>query len=328
MIEPEPYPSTRLRAPTIRSRIMLQVASHLVGQSDWAEKQVMVQLRGQGDEEFTYRLLGGDSPKSVADVAAGRIDVAIVNPAAAASAGLRHAGLRPDALASIATIPSYDQLGLAVTTATGITRIEELPVVRPKLRLTLRGQRDHSVQGFVVDALAAVGVSLVDVEEWGGSVSYDRDMPHLATRMALITAGEVDAVFDEGVYNWGELVMKHGMRFLSFGDKTLARLEAQGYRRGELTPHRFPSLTEPVSTLDFSGFMIYTRRDAPDQLVQGVCDALLANRDSIAWQGGNSLPLERMVIDAVDAPLAVALHPAAQRFWVSHGLIGTGAPGA
>jgi hypothetical protein len=320
MIEPEPYPSTRLRAPTIRSRIMLQVASHLVGQSDWAEKQVMVQLRGQGDEEFTYRLLGGDSPKSVADVAAGRIDVAIVNPAAAASAGLRHAGLRPDALASIATIPSYDQLGLAVTTATGITRIEELPVVRPKLRLTLRGQRDHSVQGFVVDALAAVGVSLVDVEEWGGSVSYDRDMPHLATRMALITAGKVDAVFDEGVYNWGELVMKHGMCFLGFGDETIARLEAQGYRRGELTPHRFPSLTEPVSTLDFSGFMIYTRRDAPDQLVESVCDALLANRDSIAWQGGNSLPLERMVIDTVDAPLAVPLHPAAERFWISHGL--------
>ena len=304
---------------------MLQIASHLVGLPDWTEKQVMVQLRGQGDEEFVYRLLGGDSPKSIVEVAAGRIDVAIVNPATAASAGLRHAGLRPGALASIATIPSYDQLGLAVTTASGITRIEELAAARPKLRLTLRAQRDHGVHGFIVDALAAVGISLADLVEWGGSVSYDPGLPHLPARAALISAGEVDAVFDEGVYNWGELVMAHGMRFLGFGDETLDRLEAQGYRRGVLTPQRFPSLTEPLATLDFSGFMIYTRLDAPDQLVEGVCAALLAERDSIAWQGGSSLPLEGMVIDSVDAPLAVPLHPAAERFWASHGLRGPGA---
>jgi hypothetical protein len=324
VIEPEPYPSTRLRAPTIRSRIMLQVASHLVGLPDWPEKQIMVQLRAQGDEEYAYRLLGGDSPKSILEVAAGRIDVAIVNPATAASVGLRHAGLVPDALASIATIPSYDQLGLAVATSSGISRIEELAVARPKLRLTLRDQRDHGVQGFVVDALGAVGVSLADLVEWGGTVRYDPGLPHLPARTALITSGEVDAVFDEGVYNWGELVMAHGMRFLSFGDDTLDRLEAQGYRRGLLTPQRFPSLTEPLATLDFSGFMIYTRLGAPDQLVEGICAALLAERESIAWQGGDSLPIERMVMDAVDAPLAVPLHPAAERFWISHGLRGPG----
>lgn len=299
---------------------MLRVASHLVGLPDWAEKQVMVQLRGQGDEEFAYRLLGGDSPKSIVDVAAGRIDVAIVNPATAVSAGLLRAGLAPGALASIATIPSYDQLGLAVTRASGVLQIEELAVARPRLRLTLRAQRDHGVQDFVVDALAAVGVSLADLVEWGGSVTYSPGLPHLTARAKLIAAGEVDAVFDEGVYNWGGLVMAHGMRFLSFGDETLDRLEAQGYRRGVLTPQRFPSLTDPLATLDFSGFMIYTRLGAPDQLVEGVCAALLAERDSIAWQGGDSLPLERMVIDSLDAPLAVPLHPAAERFWVSHGL--------
>ena len=320
MIEPEPYPSTRLRAPTIRSRIMLQLASHLVGQADWNEKQVLVQLRAQGDENFAYRLLGGDSPKSIVDVAAGLLDVALVNPATAASTGLRHAGLAAGSLASIATIPSYDQLGLAVSTDAGITRLEELATARPRLRLTLRAQRDHGVQSFVVDALAAVGVTLADLVDWGGSVSYDPGLPHLPSRSALIAGGEVDAVFDEGVYNWGGLVLTHGMRFLSFGDETLTRLESQGYRRGALTPHRFPLLAEPVPTLDFSGFMIYTRTDAPDQLVEGICAALLAERGRIAWQGGDSLPLERMVVDAIDAPLAVPLHPTAERFWVSHGL--------
>ena len=66
--------------------------------------------------------------------------------------------------------------------------------------------------------------------------------------------------------------------------------------------------------------MIYTRADAPDRLVEGICAALLAERGRIAWQGGDSLPLERMVVDAIDAPFAVPLHPAAERFWVSHGL--------
>ena len=191
---------------------MLQLASHLVGQADWNEKQVLVQLRAQGDENFAYRLLGGDSPKSIVDVAAGLLDVALVNPATAASAGLRRAGLAAGSLASIATIPSYDQLGLAVSTDAGITRLEELATARPRLRLTLRAQRDHGVQGFVVDALAAVGVTLADLVDWGGSVSYDPGLPHLPARSALIAAGEVDAVFDEGVYNWGGLVLADGMR--------------------------------------------------------------------------------------------------------------------
>ena len=320
MIEPEPYPSTRLRAPTIRSRIMLQVASHLVGRPDWNEKQVLVSLRAQGDEDFAYRLLGGDSPKSIVDVASGRIDIALVNPATAASAGLRHAGLPADALASIATIPSYDQLALAVAVDSGVSRLEDLPVVRPALRLTLRDQLDHGVQGFIVDALAAVGVTLADLIDWGGTVRYDPGLPHLPARSELITTGAVDAVFDEGVYNWGELALGHGMRFLGFGDATLAALEQKGYRRAVLTPERFPSLTAQVPTLDFSGFMIYTRAGAPDALVEGVCAALLAERENIAWQGGPSLPLEQMVVDAIDAPLALPLHPAAARFWSAHGI--------
>ncbi|HEY4153237.1 MAG TPA: hypothetical protein VGM38_07935 [Pseudolysinimonas sp.] len=300
---------------------MLQLASHLVGLADWPEKQVLVQLRSQGDEDFAFRLLGGDSPKSITDVAAGRLDVALINPATATGPELRRAGLSTGALAAIATVPSYDQLGLAVGAAHGITRIEELPAVRPALRVTLRAQRDHAVQSFIVDALAAVGVGLDDIVEWGGSVRYDPGLPHLAERAALITRGEIDAVFDEGVYNWGELAMQHGMRFLEFGDATLERLEAMGYRRGVLTPERFPSLPAPVPTVDFSGFMIYTRADAPDRLVEAICSGLLAERAAIAWQGGDGLPLERMVADTIDAPLAVPLHSAAARFWASAGLL-------
>jgi hypothetical protein len=298
---------------------MLQLTSSLVGQDDWPEKQVHVQLREQGATEFAFSMLGGDSPVSVPEVAAGRLDLALVNPATAANAALRRAGLPMDALASIATIPSYDQLGLAVATSVGITRLEELPTARPALRLTLRAQRDHGVQGFVVDALGAVGVTLSDITDWGGTIRYDPGLPHLPERAALITSGAVDAVFDEGVYNWGELAMANGLTFLSFEEHTLARLEGLGYRRGLLTPTRFPSLTRSIPTLDFSGFLLYTRSNAPDRFVAAICAALLRERDNIAWQGGDSLPLERMLSNAMDAPLSIPLHPAARRFWTENG---------
>jgi TRAP-type uncharacterized transport system substrate-binding protein len=87
-----------------------------------------------------------------------------------------------------------------------------------------------------------------------------------------------------------------------------------------LTRSRFPHLGRDVPTVDFSGFMIYTRADAPEALVEGVCRALLARREVIAWQGGTGLPLERMVADAIDAPLALPLHPAAVRAWAAAGL--------
>ena len=318
-MEPEPYPPERLRAPTIRSRVMLQVASHLVGQPEWAEKQAMVQLRRQGGDAFRFSLLGGDSPKSITDVVEGRIDIAIVNPATAASAGLHHAGLDTSVLAAIATIPSYDQLGIAVHARAGVVRLEELAEVKPPLRLALRPQRDHAVQGFIADALAAVGVALDDIVEWGGALLPDPGLPH---EPGLVLSGDADAVADEGVYNWGRLVLGRGMRFLSFGEHSLTQLESWGYRRGALTMERFPELDTDIPTLDFSGFLLYTRADAPDELVEGFCAALLAERENIAWQGGSSLPLERMVVDAIDAPLAVPLHAAAARFWSSHGMTG------
>jgi hypothetical protein len=298
---------------------MLQVASHLVGQPDWAEKQAMVQLRRQGGDGFRFSLLGGDSPKSLADVLDGRIDVAIVNPATAASAGLHHAGFDLDALAAIATVPSYDQLGIAVHADAGVTRLEELAEVRPPLRLALRPQQDHAVQGFIRDALAAVGVTLDDIVDWGGALVPDASLPR---EPSSVLSGDANAVADEGVYNWGSLVLQRGMQFLSFGEETLAVLESWGYRRGLLTPHRFPELKAAVPTLDFSGFLLYTRADASDNLVENFCAALFAERENIAWQGGSSLPLEHMAIDAMDAPLAVPLHPAAARFWTAHGLIG------
>lgn len=321
MPEPAPYPEDRPRAATIRSRLMLQVTDYLVGEAGWARKQAEVHLRRQGDESSVVRFSGSDSPDAVLAVARGELDVAVVNPATAARAVLIDAGwLGEPPVASIATVPSYDQMAFAVRGELGVRTLSELAELRPRLSLSLRAQRDHAVHQFVRDSLDAAGILLEDLVRWGGVLHYDPGLPHLPDRWRPIVEGERNAVFDEGVYNWGEELLRRGWAFLEVDDAALRRLEARGYREGVLTRERFPSLSVDVTTVDFSGFMVCVQADADQELVASVCSALVARREFIPWQGGPVLPLGDMTSDSQDAPLGLPLHPAAAAFWARAGL--------
>jgi TRAP-type uncharacterized transport system substrate-binding protein len=122
-------------------------------------------------------------------------------------------------------------------------------------------------------------------------------------------SGSVDAVFDEGVYNWVEAAAGAGMRFLAITGDVRSRLAAMGYRAGTLTKARYPALDGDVPTIDFSGWLIFPRADTPDRAVAGFCEALAAARERIAWHGGPALPLERMCADTLDAPVPLPFHP-------------------
>ncbi|MGH8913428.1 MAG: hypothetical protein ACRDZM_02815, partial [Acidimicrobiia bacterium] len=226
-------------------------------------------------------------------------------------------------LRSIATIPSYDQLGLAVRADLGLETLDQLGEAKPKLVLSLRGERpNHTLHMVIEDVLAAAGLALSDIEAWGGEVRYDEGLPHQGERAGSIVDGTVDAVFDEGIYNWVGLAHGAGLRFLALSDDTLAILLARGYRRANLGPERFSVLSAEVATVDFSGFLIYTHEEAPAATVEAFCHSLAARQDRIPWQGGPTLPLSRMCADTVDAPLSLPLHPAAERVWRDRGYLG------
>ena len=320
----EPYPIDRPRAATIRSRLMLEVASELAGTAGWKPKQARIQFRSQGAAEWAVSLFGSDAPSAIREVEAGTTDIAIINPATAAAPALR--GVDPFVstipLRAIATIPSYDQLGLVVARQSGIETFDDLLGQRAQLRISLRGGRpDHSVHMVLDHVLAAVGTSLTELAAAGHTISYDQGLPHASTRAGAMTRGEVDMVIDEGVYNWVEQALAAGFRFLSVPEEALQRLEGFGYRRGLIERTRYPGLPKDIATVDFSGFMIYTHARADDELIASFCRALVARRERIAWQGGPSLPLERMVSDTVDAPIPIPFHPAAERFWRQHGFV-------
>jgi hypothetical protein len=320
--EPARYPERRLRAAAVRSQLMLQVASVLVGDESWPDQQVRIEMRPPGGDQWRTALFASDGIEGVAAVLDGHSQFAILNPASAIRSALsRLPGTRGDELAAIATVPSYDQLGLAVPAALGVHSLADLVAAKPALRVSLRGDRPtHSVHMVLDDVLASAGISLDDISRWGGEVRYDTGLPHKATRAGLLSAGTIDAIFDEGVYNWVELATGAGLRFLNLSDDEMSLLNEKGYRAGSLRKERYATLDSDVATIDFSGFLVFTRADADDQMVRHFCEAMVAARERIGWQGGPTLPLEQMCTDTVDAPLPVPLHPAAEETWQRHGL--------
>jgi len=310
---------TRMRTHphTTRSRLMLEVASELVSRKDWPYLQARVSLREQGSVDWPVNLFASDSPATIHEVAAGKVQVGIINPsmilklAALGSTPFKEA--LP--LRAIAVLPASDQMVFAVRRETGLKSMAEIRERRFPLKLSLRGQQDHSLHVIVNHVLGAAGFSLDDIVTWGGEVRYDPGMPYGANRIGAVQRGEIQAIFDEGASAWGNMALESGMTFLALDEILLKRLETVGLRRNTLQRKNFPKLTADVPTLDFSGWPIYTHRDVAGELITDFCRALEASKERIPWAQEGPLPLEQMVRDTAEGHLEVPLHPAAAQFW-------------
>ena len=302
---------------------MLEVAAELVNRRDWPYLQARVSLREQGSDQWPMNLFASDSPAAIWEVASGKVQFAIINP----SMMLKMAALgsppftEPLLLRTIAVLPSSDQMVFAVTTATGLKSFADIRERRFPLKVSLRGQPDHSLHIITKHVLAEAGLSLDDIVSWGGEVRYDKGMPYGENRIGAVQRGEIDAVFDEGASTWGNMALELGMTFLPLEVEPMKRLEGLGLRGGLIERTNFPKLIRDVPSIDFSGWPIYTREDTPDGLVSDFCRALEASKDRIPWAQDAPLPLAQMVRDTPEGHLEVPLHPAAERYWRQHGYI-------
>jgi TRAP-type uncharacterized transport system substrate-binding protein len=268
-------------------------------------------------------LFGSDSASAIDPMARGEVQVAIINPAGLAALALRGKGPFKSAipLRAITVIGSPDQLVLAVTERTGLQSLHDIRERRFPLRVSLRGQKDHSVHLVMKEVLSAAGFSLDDIVSWGGQVRYDVGLPKSPTRLGAAERGEIDAIFDEAVRSWMEIALESGMRVLPLDEPLLEKLEELGFRQAVISKARYSKLKDDVPTLDFSGFLVYTHADVPDTLVTSVCAALEARKATILWEEEGPLPLGRMCRDTPEGPLNIPLHPAAERFWRERGYL-------
>lgn len=316
---------TRPATATIRSRVVLEIASELVGRADHPYTQAKVLLRApRGDQAWRMALFGSSTAEGIEAVANGEADLAITNPAASLSLAYRGRGLfrTPRPVRPIAVIPSHDQCLFGVRSDFGITHVEEIAERRLPLRLSLRGERDHWLQPMLDDILAACGCTLADVERWGGRAVHEGTLPYFnGPRFDAFRGGAIGAIFDESVSNWCNEAPTVGMTILSLREATVRTLEAMGYRRAVVRKADFPNLPGDVLTLDFSGWPILVHAAAPDDFVIRVCESLVARADVIPWQSPGPLPVARMCRDAPDTPQLVPLHPAAERYWRAQGYL-------
>jgi len=299
------------------------VASALVEQPDWANRQAQVSLRPQGAERWAVNMIASDGPAAIERVARGELQLAISNPAMYVALAARGTGpyAAPIALRAITIIPSPDQLAFAVTERTGLKSLGEIRERRYPLRVSMRGQKDHALHPVVNEVLAVAGFSLNDIVSWGGQVRYDDGLPMRDNRFGAMQRGEVDMIIDEAVRGWVNQALNAGMHVLPLDEAMLTKLEAIGLRRAIMPKSRYPKLPADVPTLDFSGFAVYTHADAPDAVVAAICAALEARKEIICWQEPGPLPLDRMCRDTADGPLVIPLHPAAEKFWRAQGYL-------
>lgn len=311
---------------TMRSKLMLEAAAELVGWSDWQDRQVEINFRIQGADRWRVRFFASDAPSSVEEVASGRADFAICNPGAVLAMALNGKGpyKEPIPVRAILVLPQFDQFAFAVKADTGIASLADIRDRKYPLRVSLRGQPDHSVHMVSSQVLEVYGFSFDDIERWGGQVRMDDEFPNGPNRIEAVARGEVDAVWDEALGMFGARALELGMRFLPVDEPELARLEAMGMRRVAIPRVSYPQLDADVWTIDFSGWPVFCLESAPDDLVTAFCAAVEARKANVPWYGQGPMDLQFMVSDQPEAPLTIPLHPAAERYWRSKGYLDVG----
>ncbi|HEV8021595.1 MAG TPA: hypothetical protein VGP41_10055 [Candidatus Lustribacter sp.] len=299
-----------IHPPTLRARLVLEVAAELAA-ADPFRHRVTVRF---GNAEPPVVLSNSSTPDGIADVVAGTVTLATINPSAALTIAFRghppFAGPQP--VRTVAVMPSRDGLVFAMHPRTGVHALEDLATAARPLTIAVRGEAAHALHAILDDVLAAAGSARETLAARG--FRFERTggvpMPESAKFRAL-AAGDIDGIFDEGADEWLPAALEAGMTVFGISEPAVARLEALGYRRTLLERQRYPRLEHDLLTLDFSGWAVFVHAQAADDLVERVCAALDARKATIAWECRNT----------PDAPYDVPLHPAAERFWRSRGYL-------
>jgi TRAP-type uncharacterized transport system substrate-binding protein len=196
--------------------------------------------------------------------------------------------------------------------ALGDIREKRLP-----LRISIREDDTHSTRVLIDQMLEVLGFSLEDFQSWGGSLQLIGG-PGDQRRLDAVQAHEVDAIIDEGIGTWFPVALAAGYEPITPEEALMGPLEKIGWRRASIPAGTYPGLNADHSCIDFSGWPLYTRESAPDDMVEKVCAGLYARTEWIPWDDRAFTGLDQIGQDTEATPLDVPLHPAAERWYQQH----------
>jgi TRAP-type uncharacterized transport system substrate-binding protein len=187
--------------------------------------------------------------------------------------------------------------------------------------------RDTGVGFLLARILEAYGMTIADLESWGGRIV---EAPGPVSRSVdKMLAGEADAVCHEAWKGFRPLVAKMRVRFLPVSDDVLARLGRDfGYQRIVIPKGTYqPGVPDrDVPTVDFSDWVVLAHRDVSDDLAYLAAKVAIEDREDFEVLYMGLAPDDR----SVDLPLkpeimwknvGVALHPGAERYYREAGLM-------
>ena len=226
-------------------------------------------------------------------------------------------------LRAIGVFPSWDRLVFAVHKDTGIHSLEEIKERKYPLIVSTRllGKYRGTVLA-VEEILKAYGFSLADIEKWGGKILRVTN-PGSPLRAKHISEGQANAVFDEGIKNWGSRALNSGMRFLPISDRVLNRLERIGFSRSTLSPEYFPELGQEVPTVDFSGWLLFCHPQLPSQIAYAMAKAvdLECSKIPVDHFDKRAMTMKEFCQGGDGGPLTLTLHPGAKKYFRENGYL-------
>ena len=289
-------------------------------------RQVTLAFRGDWGQANMHRICGwlaqeiGDrSPRGsqfaiwsgrggtdqIAALHAGKADIAVVTPAAAAPL------LNPGDLCALGVIGQRDRLVVAVDAELPAGTVADLAGISG---VTVATSPDDGVNliGFAAHkALQLAGVDLGKL-----SFRYDeRPFPPIS----WFADGEADVLIHEAIMtpHWQRIAGKRPVRYLPWGEEVLAAFAAEAWPSATVEAGYLPGLAEDLRTLDFSDFVLLCPRTLADDVAYLAAWCMVKTRRALEAQYAHlpqdHSPVTYPLVPADMALTPVPLHPAAAR---------------
>lgn len=239
---------------------------------------------------------------------------------------------RPMRLRAICVFPHFDQFAFAVRSDLGITSMRQIKDRKIPLRISTAPTHLMHPTGWVLDVvLAEYGMSIEEIESWGGSVVHGDRQPNLLERVpegridrvTAMRTGVLNAVFDEALMTrpWRDIADSVDLTYLPIDEDVLDRLEKKfGIRQAVMPRGSLRGVTEDVLTIDFSGHLLFCHQDLPDELAYATLRGIEQQRAQIE----SIFHPEQGLTGPVDLSMMwkqtfVPLHPGAETFFRERG---------
>lgn len=226
-------------------------------------------------------------------------------------------------LRAIGVFPTWDRLIFAVRKGTGIESLEDVKRQKYPLRISTRRRGKLQTTIYAIEeVLKAYGLSLRQIEKWGGKV-MEAASPSSKDRRDHIQSGKADAVFDEGVKSWGKMALDAGMRFLSINDQASRHMEKIGFPSAALTRKHYPQLDRDLCCVDFSGWTFFCHADLPPLVAYNMAKAVDLCYKQIPVDHFDKRPMtmREFCRGGEAGQLNIPLHPGARKYYREKGYI-------